>query len=271
MNLETAMSSSLTSADGAQPELFIFNELCAQRDDSGPCKAILERFFFSVETGSCEPFVYGGCGGNANNFDTLEVCEEMCVVSDDKNPCHLPEAPGPCRALLSRYFFDSKTQRCKQFYYGGCYGNANNFKTLEQCQVKCQNPVKLTKAPEVLTQLGIESRIVQPTVLTGKTECKPHSIPRIYNMHFLLICVLKPTEPCSSPVDRGTCDGAERRFAYNPKVKKCQVFSYSGCGGNENNFILRRDCAIKCRSRKAHGRMIRIRKKNINSIVNRSV
>lgn len=64
----------------------------------------------------------------------------FCLFVDDKNPCHLPEAPGPCRALLSRYFFDSKTQRCKRFYYGGCYGNANNFKTLEQCQVKCQNP-----------------------------------------------------------------------------------------------------------------------------------
>lgn len=59
---------------------------------------------------------------------------------DDKNPCHLPEAPGPCRGLVTRYFFDSESQQCKHFYYGGCFGNANNFRRMEACQAKCQNP-----------------------------------------------------------------------------------------------------------------------------------
>ncbi|KAF0026147.1 hypothetical protein F2P81_020884 [Scophthalmus maximus] len=66
---------------GAPPELFIFNELCAFKDEPGPCKAIKERFFFNVDSGHCELFEYGGCGGNANNFLTLEACEETCVVS----------------------------------------------------------------------------------------------------------------------------------------------------------------------------------------------
>lgn len=56
----------------------------------------------------------------------------------------------------------------------------------------------------------------------------------------------KPTDPCSIPMDPGTCDGAERRFAYNAVTKRCQVFSYSGCGGNENNFALRKSCMAKC-------------------------
>ncbi len=59
---------------------------------------------------------------------------------DDKNPCHLAEAPGPCRGLVMRYFFDSNTQQCKHFFYGGCFGNANNFRSLAQCQAKCLNP-----------------------------------------------------------------------------------------------------------------------------------
>lgn len=59
---------------------------------------------------------------------------------DDKNPCHLSEAPGPCRGLLSRYFFDSRSQQCKHFFYGGCFGNANNFKSMSECRSKCQNP-----------------------------------------------------------------------------------------------------------------------------------
>lgn len=70
-----------TSANGAPTEHIIFNELCALKDERGPCKAIKDRFFFNVDNGRCELFEYGGCGGNANNFETLEECEETCVVS----------------------------------------------------------------------------------------------------------------------------------------------------------------------------------------------
>ncbi|XP_049450195.1 tissue factor pathway inhibitor a [Epinephelus fuscoguttatus] len=250
--------------DGAQPELFIFNELCALKDEPGPCKAIKDRFFFNVDTGRCELFEYGGCGGNDNNFKTLEACEETCVVSDDKNPCHLPEAPGPCRGLLTRYFFDSESQQCKHFFYGGCFGNANNFRSMEECQAKCQNPAKPTKAPEVHTHSARKSA-VQPTTVTGALAVNQ---PQVQGND----TDLAPKELCFRPVDRGTCNGVERRFAFNPKTKRCQMFHYSGCGGNENNFMHRKDCIKKCiRSRKAHGkRMIRIKKKNINSIVNRS-
>lgn len=70
-----------TSANRAPTEHIIFNELCALKDERGPCKAIKDRFFFNVDNGRCELFEYGGCGGNANNFETLEECEETCVVS----------------------------------------------------------------------------------------------------------------------------------------------------------------------------------------------
>lgn len=59
---------------------------------------------------------------------------------DNKNPCHLSEAPGPCRGLLSRYYYDSKSQQCKHFFYGGCFGNANNFRSMAECHAKCQSP-----------------------------------------------------------------------------------------------------------------------------------
>lgn len=253
--------------DGAKPELFIFNELCALKDDQGPCKAMKDRFFFNVDTGHCELFEYGGCGGNDNNFETVEACEETCVVSDDKNPCHLPEAPGPCRGLVTRYFFETRSQQCKQFFYGGCFGNANNFRSKAACQAKCQNPEKPTKAPEVHNHDARKSSTVQPIILTGEvTVSEPKVQLNDTNQDH-------PKDPCFSPVDRGTCDGTERRFAYNPKTKRCQVFNYTGCGGNKNNFTHRRHCIKKCIKLIKDGRMkmIRIRKKNIDNILFRSV
>uniref|UniRef100_A0A090XAQ4 Putative kunitz/bovine pancreatic trypsin inhibitor domain protein n=2 Tax=Ixodes ricinus TaxID=34613 RepID=A0A090XAQ4_IXORI len=53
------------------------------------------------------------------------------------NPnCTLPPDDGPCRARIPSYYFD-KLQTCKEFMYGGCEGNANNFETLEACNEAC--------------------------------------------------------------------------------------------------------------------------------------
>ena len=51
--------------------------------------------------------------------------------------CLLPEDSGPCRAAFRRYFFDKEIGHCKEFIYGGCQGNKNNFMSLRDCQIKC--------------------------------------------------------------------------------------------------------------------------------------
>lgn len=44
----------------------------------GPCEAAIPRFAYDSNAGRCVPFVYGGCGGNANSFETLAACEASC-------------------------------------------------------------------------------------------------------------------------------------------------------------------------------------------------
>lgn len=51
--------------------------------------------------------------------------------------CLQPKKVGPCRGKLPRFYFNSKTKNCEQFYYGGCKHNDNNFKTEEDCKDKC--------------------------------------------------------------------------------------------------------------------------------------
>lgn len=268
-----------------QSELFIFSEVCALKDEPGPCKALKHRYFFNIDSGRCETFEYGGCGGNQNNFLNLEDCEATCVVSEDKNPCHLPEAPGPCRGLVSRYMFDSDTHTCRHFFYGGCFGNANNFRSMELCERRCVNPDKTEKptaAPEVHTQAVRRLEPVVTTVETGEMTVNGHVEALVQHNqtkgHFLK----DPDESdvCSQTLQRGSCSGSERRFFYNSSSRRCQSFMFSGCGGNMNNFSHRRHCIRKCvirdrehtgRPRKESGGTIRIRRKNLQQVASRSV
>ncbi|KAK3601369.1 hypothetical protein CHS0354_037683 [Potamilus streckersoni] len=104
---------------------------CLQPKVVGPCEALIGRYFFDQKLGKCQPFFYGGCQGNANNFETLSHCQRQCA-------CSLPKNPGPCEAYIPRYFYNSKSGRCEQFIYGGCGGNENNFNTLMDCQRTCE-------------------------------------------------------------------------------------------------------------------------------------
>ncbi|CAL1298894.1 unnamed protein product [Larinioides sclopetarius] len=53
---------------------------CDQPKTTGPCRALFHRYFFNQETGLCEKFIYGGCGGNQNNFVSQKACEAACMV-----------------------------------------------------------------------------------------------------------------------------------------------------------------------------------------------
>ena len=66
--------------------LFLFTELPSEclavlDTDNEECEGEEEpskKWHLSIETGTCEPFMYTGCGGNANKFDTRELCGASC-------------------------------------------------------------------------------------------------------------------------------------------------------------------------------------------------
>ncbi|XP_064321218.1 WAP four-disulfide core domain protein 8-like [Phalacrocorax carbo] len=44
----------------------------------GPCRGRFRHYAYASALGTCQPFIYSGCGGNANNFGTLEECQQVC-------------------------------------------------------------------------------------------------------------------------------------------------------------------------------------------------
>lgn len=80
------------------PPLKLVHSFCAFKADDGPCKAMLKRFFFNVHTQHCEEFVYGGCEGNQNRFESLEECQEKCASGRFWG--HISQAPGGLSDLI---------------------------------------------------------------------------------------------------------------------------------------------------------------------------
>ncbi|XP_014248718.1 spondin-1 [Cimex lectularius] len=53
-------------------------EACQSPKMPGPCRGQFEKWYFDTSTRNCMKFVYSGCWGNRNQFDTQEECEKTC-------------------------------------------------------------------------------------------------------------------------------------------------------------------------------------------------
>ena len=77
----------------------------------------MPKFTFNAASSeSCVPFIYGGCGGSENLFDSEAECTAKCVGPKDEDDfavvveavprtldvCALPIAKGNCRGMKIR-------------------------------------------------------------------------------------------------------------------------------------------------------------------------
>lgn len=164
--------------------------VCDLRPDTGLCRGYFPRYFYNANSGKCEQFVYGGCGGNSNNFNSLFQCQQSCI--DPGKVCNASPDKGPCRAYFPVFFYNSTSGKCEQFVYGGCGGNDNRFSSEQQCLNKCV---------------------------------------------------------CSLPPKTGPCRASIPAFYYNVDRKRCESFTYGGCGGNGNRFSSAATCKQTCGGR----------------------
>ena len=126
-----------------------------------------ERFWYNSTANQCQSFVYGGCDGVANSHKTEENCRGVC-----SEPCGGVEpAVGTCEDRIPRRWYNSTSNKCEKFYYSGCGGTRNNFKTKSSCVRVCKPNVRCTGSkPQVG---GCDASITKWWYNATSNACQP--------------------------------------------------------------------------------------------------
>ncbi|ELW61660.1 Pancreatic trypsin inhibitor [Tupaia chinensis] len=76
-------------------------------------------------------------GVSALGFNTIENGTTAPSKASRPDFCLQPAYTGPCKARFTRYYFNSTAGSCQTFVYGGCRGNKNNFRKMDDCIKTC--------------------------------------------------------------------------------------------------------------------------------------
>ena len=104
----------------------------------------------------------------------------------------LPES-GPCTSNILRWYYNYAVGRCQQFTYGGCHGNQNNFKSLNNCLIQCGKGLLFGKQKAIYSLIVIIFKTLfyfNTSVISGE-KCKKD----IQNMQ----CLVNPCDLAQCP------------------------------------------------------------------------
>ncbi|XP_050528636.1 papilin isoform X2 [Daktulosphaira vitifoliae] len=243
-------------------------DVCYLPKSTGPCEEYHPTWYYDNDRKQCAQFIYSGCLGNNNKFQTREECEHVCVVPDTLDACEQPLVTGPCQGNFKRWYYDKTSRTCSEFNYGGCKGNKNNFLTKESCSYKCLNPSKTQeldtcKLPALVGEChnytsrwyydSLEERCRQfyyggcggnENNFASEYDCDRHCAGG--NRFTTLAPARFSKEKCFLYQDRGSCSDMTPKYFYDRQDGVCKQFMYGGCGGNENRFDNKQECERQC-------------------------
>lgn len=93
-------------------------------------------FGFNNKNKRCERFVYSGCGGYPNRFDSASECWNTCGVNSGSK-C-LEPGPKNSLGLVRKYYYDLKSDSCQPSRYSPLWSKKNSFDTLHECEATCK-------------------------------------------------------------------------------------------------------------------------------------
>ncbi|KAL3103132.1 hypothetical protein niasHS_002318 [Heterodera schachtii] len=140
-------------------------------------------------------------------------------------------------APTNRFYYDAEQGRCSNFIYEGGLGNFNNFVTKQDCEHFCS---------KLVCELGQPLRVAEGQWQRCElaADCpNTHSCDSAHR-----VCCPTAQTICTQPKRVGECTGSVSRYWYNAGTLQCELFEFTGCQGNDNNFEQLIECQMKCRN-----------------------
>lgn len=165
-----------------------------------------------------------------------------------KDFCQLTPEQGPCRGAISKWHYDSSSGECRNFTYGGCRGNANQFQSKAICELVCKPGCRYERCSNscphgfIIDSSGCNTCRCQPGPEQSScpsVDC-PTTCPGGYrtDSNGCMTCNCRPEPPL--PTIRSYSDRRSSRQHRCPPV--CYMFCEFGNKQDENGCDI---CACK--------------------------
>ncbi|VDD86305.1 unnamed protein product [Enterobius vermicularis] len=259
--------------------------LCTQPVRLGDCKLSVRQYWYDANTRQCNAFLYTGCQGNDNRFDTMHDSEPKCpqgrAYTDSTGKfyqcsdasicpvnyecffdgqvygccpskaftCSLQPSKGiACGSGSSyRYYFDHTIKECQAFLFLGCDGNSNNFPSVEKCEAYCG----VGGCPNGGSPLRVKNQLQSCSEID--------SCPPSYECSLISIsgrpqrrCCPTRASICAQPPQLGLqndkCSNsfASTRYYFNMALKACTEYASNSCDLSLNSFSSKTHCENFC-------------------------
>ncbi|XP_071153887.1 uncharacterized protein [Mytilus edulis] len=224
----------------------------------------LERYYYNKGTGACEQFYYKGQGGNENCFTSQKECDYTTQFCKKYTPptqaCYMPKDSGYSMghtAPTTYWYFDWNKKQCNTFIHYGYGGNDNVFFTKEDCEHLCGSfkpssdvcslPFETGNCHQRITRYYFDNylKTCREFTFTGCFENGNNFLTKS-DCESLCGSFTPQLTVCDLQKDAGNGYYYQRLFYYNKVTKSCEIFDYTGQGGNGNRFGTYNDCFNTC-------------------------
>ncbi|XP_065311349.1 amblin-like [Dermacentor albipictus] len=111
---------------------------CFKEPEAGRCRAYQPTWYFDTKFSSCRMFIYGGCGGNDNQFPSEKKCQSVCLPSwQPKRICSAKPKHGHGKVPPNFWYFDSGSATCQRYKSGLSERRVNKYPSCEKCMAAC--------------------------------------------------------------------------------------------------------------------------------------